>query len=438
MKKVLIVLVVLIIGLIGFYFSPYSKDLLKKYVQDNICFGNKFEVDYFNYTINSFSMKMHNSLTNNVNLVGNFYPFNGTYEAHINDLSFINPLLKGKMISNGNFTPHHAKGDLIIANGIGRLNLTCNNDKVRGDVVLKDVDFSSFFNMIKNFKLPISSKYLKKGKSNLNIQIGNIIVANGEFRGKVNVLGNEINAIVDLKNMKINNSNNITFNLFIKADELKGFIKGKSGIDSIEYKGNFDYFDLKLLREFLLYPVTSKVALNFTYNKIYDNIFFRFNGFSGYYQKGKINIQFKENYKTFFKILNIKPFLSGDVSGNISVTLKDKRGTFDFLFKNSRFLNYDLFKKLEKLTHIDLHSSKDTFFINGSFDTDKVYFEFYNKNPNYKIFMKKGEYDYKTHILKIFIIISNKDNFFKIKVLNNRIKLISRKVFNPRKETLVQ
>ena len=438
MKKVLIFLIILIIGLIGFYFSPYSKDLLKKYVQNNMCFGNKFKVDYFNYTINSFSMKMHNLLNNNVSLVGNFYPFSGTYEAHINDLSFINPLLKGNMVSSGNFTPHYAEGNLIIANGIGKLNLTCNNDKVRGNIVLKDVDFSAFFNMIKNFKLPISSEYLKKGKSDLNIQIGDTIVANGEFRGKVNVLGNDIDAIVDLKNMKISTNDNIEFDLLIKANELKGIIKGNNGKDSIEYKGNFDYFDLKLLREFLLYPVTSKVPLNFTYNKIYDNIFFKFNGFSGYYQKGKINIQFKEDYKTFFKILNIKPILSGDVSGNISVMLNNKRGTFDFLFKNSNFLNYDLFKKLEELTHINLHSSKDIFFVNGSFDSDKVYFELYNKNPKYKIFMKKGEYNYKTHTLKIFIIISNKDSLFKIKVFNNNVKLISRKLFNPRKETLVQ
>ena len=442
MKKVLIFVGLVIIALIGFYFSPYSRDLLKDYVQNNMCFAKKFKITYFNYTFNSFALKMTNRVNNNVSLVGNFYPFSGTYEANINDLSFINPLLKGHMSSSGTFIPHYVEGNLLVADGIGKLKLKCDEkgENVKGDIVLKDVDFSAFFNMIKNFKLPISTKYLQKGKSNIFIKIDKTITANGEFRGEINILGNVINGVVKLLNMKIKrvDDKDISFKLLIESDKLKGIIQNTSSIDAIEYKGNFDYFDLSLLRRFLLYPVTSKVALNFVYNKIYNNIFFKFNGFSGYYQKGKINIQFKENYKNFFKILAIKSILSGKVSGNIAISLKEKAGNFDFLFKNSTFLNYDLFKKLEKITHIKLTSTKDTFFINGNFDTEKIYFELYNKNPNYKIFIKNGVYDYKTHYFKSDIIISNKDNLFKFKVINDKVKLISRKFFNPRKETLVQ
>jgi len=437
MKKIVIGIVGFLIVIIGFYFSPYSKKLLKEYVKDRVCFINKFNITYFNYTINSFALKMEHD-DNKVDLVGNFYPFNGTYEAVIKNLSFINPLLKGGLTSSGTFHNHQLNGNLILAQGIGKFNIKCDKE-VNGNIQVKDVDFKKFFSMVEGFNLSVWKKFLQDGKISLNIDFDKNIKVNGIFNGNIKFLSREFPAEVKLLNMTIFKSNNrFVFNTFVKSKYLEGNVSGKNLIDDEEYKGKFSKFDLTFLRQFLIYPIVGYSNLDFTYNKIYNNIFFDFKGFSGYYQNKKVNIQFKENYRDFFGLLNLKPILTGIVSGNISINLKNDMGSFDLLFKNSKFLLSSILLKIERLTHINLHSSSNTFFVNGVFDREKVKFEVYNKNLEYKLFVKNAVYNYKDKNLSADITISNNESLFKLRLKDGKVKILSKRFYNPRKEIIVQ
>jgi len=437
MKKLLIFLVVIIIGLLGFYFSPYSKQLLRDYVKKRMCFTDKFQITYFNYSINSFALQMKHK-DNVVDLVGNFYPFSGTYEAHIKNLSFINPFLKGSITSSGTFIPNKVNGSLIIAGGIGKLNLSCNN-KIKGEINLNNIDFNTFFQMVEDFNLSVWREFLKKGTANLNIHFNKSIVVNGNFNGTIQLLNKRFPATLRLLNMNIIHPNKgFVFKAYLDSKYIKGNINGKYLSDITEYKGDIKYFDLTLLRQFLLYPIVGISSLKFTYNKTYNNLFFQFNGFSGYYQDNKINIQFKEDYKKFFSVLSLKPIFSGKVSGNISIDFKKGLGNFDFLFKDSKILPSKILSLIEKITHINLHSSNNTFFVNGSFNKEIVKFEIYNKNLQYKIFVKNAVYNYKDKNLSADITISNNESLFKLRLKDGKVKVLSKRFYNPRKEIIVQ
>jgi len=428
MKKIIIsifVIIGLIALLVGIYFSPIGGYFLKNYLKEKLCLTDKIKITYFNYSLNSFSATLNNQ-DGLVQIFGTFFPLEISYNANFNDMKYFIPLLKSNLTSTGEIIKNKKNNDLLIngnylySKGYGNFKLNCINKKISGEIDGKNFDTKTLLNNISNFNFPMFKTIPLDGQNDIKIFLNKQIKIFANYKG--NFIINDINVPIKAKfKMELFPQNNFVFNTDIFSSRLLGKIKGIKNNNLFTIKGILDKFDLKLIRQNLLYPLVGNAKFTFNYNDSSKLFSFKSKYFSGYKDKN-INIQINMPLKKFFEFLNITPVLIGNISGNIIIN--NNKGVFNLLIENASFILNKNIKKLDHITRMKLENIKSIYFLNGSFDSQKIVFDFISKNPYFYIYLKQGIYYYGGLFSLDFDLKTKKNNYYKINLNNNGIKIL--------------
>ena len=427
MKKLVILFVILIVLLIvtvGMYFSPVGSYFLKNYVKEKLCFADKFKTTYFNHSINSFSMTLSNK-DGLIQVFGTFLPFNASYNANFDNIGAVIDFLKGNLNSTGELAKNknglHIKGNYIYSKGYGNLDLNCNiNNKLSGFIEGKNFNTKIFLNNIKGFEFPIFHYIPLEGSNDLKFKLKDNAEIMSDFNGYMNINNFKFPMMGRIK-LNFLNESDFAFNSVLSSKELYGNVKGLKNNKSLNLDGNLDKFDLKLIRKNVLYPIKGIVKLKFKYNNQSKVFSFKSDYFNGYSDGETVNIQISMPLKEFFDFLNMPYVLKGKISGNIIIN--KNRGLFNLLIESASFISTDVLKKLDSIIHFKLEKTKSIFFLNGSFDTQKIVFDFISKNPAYYIYLKKGIYYY-GGLYNLNFDLKTKTDSYKFNITNGQIKLL--------------
>ncbi len=421
-KWIFLVLVPVILVMLAVivYFSPIGSYFLKNYLKEKLCFSDKFNITYFNYSINSFSATLNNK-NGIAQIIGNLFPFDVSYNMNFNDISFIAPTLKGNFNSTGvmNFDKKlNIKGNFIYSKGYGDLNLMCKNNKINGIITGKSFDTKTLLSNIKNFDFPLFHTIPLSGKNDLKLFLNDKVTLNANYNGKIDINNHTI-PIKSVVRVEFLDKNKLEFNCKFSSPKVSGYIEGMKN-DELMLNGKLGNFDLSLIKSIVLYPIVGNAPITFKYNS--GNLFsFKSKYFNGYCDGDNINIQVNMPASEFFKFLNIPVILRGRVSGNIVIS--NKKGIFNLLIENATFVPNKIIKRIDNIVNYKLENTKSIFFLNGSFDSQKVAFDFISKNPYYYIYLKKGIYYYKGFYNFDFDF-KIKRNFYKFNVNNDGLKLL--------------
>jgi len=419
-----IILIGIILIAITIFISPLSKNFLETYVLKKLCMSDKFKLEQFNHSFNSFSMNLKNG-NNSLEILGNLYPFSATYTAKFNNLNLIFPDLQGRLNSTGEIVYKNHKtfinGNILFLNGYGKLKLNCINHKLKGVITLNKIDTNQFLSLIdeNNFFKNISFK----GENNLKFSIDENFKIKSNFNGDVIVRNFQIPLKIDLF-AKLNSVHQYKFKSYLDSDDIKGEISGNKNKHTLRLKAHLSLLNLSFFKEILLYPFEIKIPIDINYETNAKSIFFASNIFSGEYKKNEINIQINSKSEKFFKLLNLKNIiLAKNVSGNIYINRQKKQGSFDLVFSNAKFSSLNIIKKIEKIAGINIEKSNGTFLVNGKFDNKKIVFNAISKDQNYMLIIKNGVYDYDKKTF-LYVTISSKTKTVLLKISNNVVKLI--------------
>ncbi len=428
MKKVVIffvVLIVLLIMIVGMYFSPIGSYFLKNYVKEKLCFTDKFNITYFNHSINSFSMTLNNK-DGFIQVFGTFMPFDVSYNANFDNIETIAGFLKGNLNSTGELAANknnlHIKGNYIYSKGYGNLDLNCNSmtHKITGFINGKNFNTKIFLSNIKGFEFPIFHSIPLEGSNDLKFILKNDAEIMSDFNGYMNINKYRFPMIGRIK-LHLLNKNDFTFNSIISSKVLYGNINGLKNNKLLNLNGNLDKFDLKLIRKNVLYPIKGIVKLKFKYNNQSNVFAFKSAFFNGYSDGDTVNVQINMPLRQFFNFLNIPYILEGKISGNI--VINKNHGFFNLLIESASFIPTAALKKFDSIIHLKLEKTKSIFFLNGSFDSQKIVFDFISKNPKYYIYLKRGIYYY-GGLYNLNFDLKTKNDSYKFNITNGQIKLL--------------
>jgi len=427
----------LILGFIGLfaaviflaYKSPLGAGIIKSHIFSKVPFFNRFEVKNFSYSFNNFSMELKKG-NNTISVFGSLFPFNSVYEAKLLELGLITNEFRGSVLSSGNIKDNdllNISGNAIMADGFGEFSVDITNS-IDGHFKGNGFNLKEILRMIK-----VDFPYLD-GNVDLNIKFINSIAQ----------------VIFDVKDAKFNFKNlNTPIGLNGKAiimdrENFNLHTNFKSNVGegdfSVSKKGGFltlkgDVKDLKLLvlKNLTLYPFKSKADIKFDYSQTDGLLNFNSKTFEGYYHK-KLYIQLKNQpTEEFFKYVDIKPLISGIVTGSITI---NKEGEFDILFNNSKFLKNRYIRYIERTAQINL-SKPQTIFIKGHFNKRYVKFNLLSKADKFSLGIDKGIYYYNKKF-KFNLYVVKRGKFYKYRVTNKSIRLIKIKYLGTSSsETLV-
>jgi len=441
MKKFKIIVPIFVISLlilsIGIYFSPIGANFLKDYLKEKLCLSNKFKINYFNYSLNSFSATLNNQDAS-VQIFGTLFPVEGSYSANFNNIKILYPLLKGNLNATGEVSNKNNNlniiGNYLYTKGYGSFKLNCFNHKITGEIKGKNFNTRLLLKNVNGFNFPLFNKIPLDGQNDINVLLNNKdIKIFSNYQGNINING--IKVLIRSKFfMNLLNKNNFVFTVDTFSSKLSGKVKGIKNNNDFTLNGILDRFDLELIRKNILYPVVGNIKMKFNYNVDSKLFSFSSNYLNGYSDNKGINFQINMPLKKFFEFLNIPAFLKGNISGN--VIINGDKGYFHLLIENASFIPNKTIKKLDRITKVKLENVKSIYFLNGSFDSQKVIFDFISKNLNLYIYLKKGIYYYNGLYSLIFDLKYNKD-FYKINLTNNVIKILQHVNSNKPYETLV-
>ncbi len=436
MKKIVIYLSILLIvffGVItGLFFSPLGDHFLVNYIDSKICLNKYFKPVYFNHSFNSFSLKLEKG-KNFIQIFGTLLPFKCVYNAKLKDIHIFLPELQGKIISMGEvnkFNKNNIMGEADFANGYGKIRINCKKP-LFAELNGKNFNTAKFLAMIKILNLKKDFNISLNGNNDLYIKVDKYTLAKSDFNGTISFLNNTIPAriynIVDIS------KNNILYRGDISGKDIHGFLKISKNRNNTQYQGNFDYVNLSLFKNILLYPFDIKVPLYIFYDPLNKIVDFKSNYFSGYYKNKNIALQFNMPSDKFFEFLNLRKLIKGDASGNINIS--PKKGTFNILFNNVVF-GKEVIKTVYDKTDVNLTSLKGKFFLIGKLDDKKIIFDLISKNMNNYFVIKKGIYyycgKYDFHLKMV-----SKKYIYIFYINNNGIKLIKKIEINKPVKTIV-
>jgi len=380
------------------------------------------EIIYFESNFNNFSLKLKD--TNFIAIIyGEAFPFRASIDGDINDLSMFHSLLNGKLEFNGEIIKDNnliIKGNSFFAKGY--LNFECDLDNRICKGEGKGFDTSLLAKMI-----DLNLSYVK-GETDLKID-KDIVNLNtkGEFNNTIIYVPFTAKTKLMLKDNNILFSSVISSNKIGKINITKGKFNGK--VAKFIYKA--DDINLSSFKNLFLYPLKGFVNISGQYKD--DVLRFKNKEIEGYKDK-KLVINLKMNCEDFFNYIDIKPFVKGEVSGNIQI---DNKGAFSLLISNAYFLKNFFTQKLFKLTGIKIDNKLlHNIFLKGSFDNKKIDFSLVASNSNFYINFLDAKFFYPDRF-ESEIVLSNQNKAYKIRVKNKNFKIIEKRVKKSKQEILV-
>jgi len=413
---------ILLIALMFFAFNGFlgldsiGSNLLKKYIFSKIEFLQDFEVDKFNYSYNNFSIVLRKG-NNFVNLVGSFFPFNAVYHARFNNMSLISLDYQGRVFSDGNMKSEDSKmklnGNLIMANGTGNYKATLDDKDLQATFKGNGFDVQQLFYILK-FKVPYLfgttdlNGYIKKKQMFFNFDYN----GTGKYQGVVTSLKLAGSGVA---------KNKYEYNLTsrIYSDIGNGSFILQACHDLL-IQGYLSELNLKKLQKITIYPFNQMNKVKFSYHSADKILNFDSDYYQGYYDN-KFYVQLKkQSAKRFFDFVNMKPFISGDVTGNIIIGKEE--GTFDLLLKNAVFMNSKILNYIIRTSKADLKAPQ-LIFVKGFFDKNKVTFNVLSKKPGFSYSIKNGTYDYHNGTYDFELVLTKKTKKYFYEIKNGKIKL---------------
>jgi hypothetical protein len=437
LKKALAVLIILIfilaVSFYALYKSSFGKKLVKKYLSEKIEFLNNFNLKSFKYDWNSFSMKLIKG-NNHIYLFGNIFPLNATYEAEFKNLSQIDKNFQGALTSQGNikYTNYTSVvGSVLFANGYGNMNLQCMH-KCVGVFNGSSFDTQEFLKMIK-----LNFPYIK-GVNDLGLVITKkYIKAVSNFKGFFKYYQIYFPKFYANVKAKIKSRNDYIANIKFYSPLIKGRVSINKTPSGEKLKGRVS-LTLLSIRYITLYPLQGRDEINYAYSTQSGLLKFSSEDFSGYVDNSGINILLNNlSSSKFFDYLHLKPVFKGKVSGNI--TIKNKKGSFNFLINNAIVLPNNIIKRIEEITGYRF-PVLSKLFLKGQFDNKKIVFNMLsNANNNTTFSIQNGVifYNGKFHY-KLSAVYNNrvKYDFY---ISNKKVKLLDKTTsYQYKQETLIE
>ncbi|WP_457560656.1 hypothetical protein [Caminibacter sp.] len=405
--KILIIVctvaVLSVIGVVIFLKSSLGKEYMASLLKEKAKILKNFEMQNFNYDFNAFSAIFKKG-SNKILLYGDFFPFNGVYEVHMNNLTELTPYLRGKFSSMGKFSYSsylNISGNALFARGYGTLRFQC-IDKCIG--ILSGLDFNTS-KLLYMLKIDIPNLHFY-GTNNLNLLVkNNFSEATFLYKGNAYFNGIMLDNIKISGFTKIKDKNNYSVNLKILSSKLKAELNIEKN-NSVYIQGN-GRINLSLLKLYTLYPLRTIDDFHFLYNggmfKFYNKCI------SGISSQGKFSIGINNmNSNLFFKILGIKKFFDGLINGNINIYKNN--GNFDLISTDIKMLmNSKILEYIKNYFHIK-NINFNILLMKGNFDSSKIIFNIIAKNKSQNIFISiqngiyfyNGDYRFKLEVIKNF------------------------------------
>jgi len=409
MKRVLPFIFIIFMG---FFFFDKDKLLDKLSV---IPFIKSMSLTHFD-SDNGYFSAIFKKGSNEISLNGKLSPLNATYEANFNNLHEMFKFLYGRVIAGGNVREGNGllvSGKAAFAKGFGNFDFLCTKSNCSGNFKGNYFDFASLLKMV-----GINLGFIN-GSLNLSFSKQKFIMLNYDFNGSTTL------PVVSKLKFK-GNGNIFSPNKYeFRLDYISNFAKGNLNLNK---DGGFIFVNSKAfvylnrLRRYTLYPLKIGEYFDFSYSTKDNILNFKNKDLIGYYNNG-INIQLNTSAGKFFRYVGIKPFIKGNVTGTISVKNK---GSFDLIFSNAVFLRNSVIDYIRYKSHINL-KNKDTLFLRGTFDRQKVVFNFITKNRDYSISVENGVMYYNGRsYFKVNVF--KGDNKYVFEVKNGRVYLIFKRV----------
>ena len=370
--------------------------------------------------------------------------FKSDFNVEILDLKKLQPLtkttLRGKLNLKGNI---EAKGSKIALNATtksfdGVLKTLYKNDNLKVD--FKNISISKVLYTLNQPAI------VKKGFATGNLYLSSLKKLRGKGAIKANALVD--NQILH-KVYKINLGKNITLyikapNIIIKNNKIQGdiLIKTKGAIfnfydltydiSSKSLKTNYglDIKDLSILNALTKQKLTGELKVVGEISRHGKYIFL--SGNSSKFD-GTINFLLKGNNFTLngagisiiklLKMLNKPQNFDGVAKIDLKYNLKLKKGNFNIIIDNGKFLNSKLVENIKRYANFDL--SKELFnkvLIDGEIDRNIIIFNLATKSNRVTINIYKGKIDIKNNTIyaKVRVHLNGNDYNFIVKgPLNN-------------------
>ena len=415
---VLGVFVTLMILLYGVYKSSIGEKFIYSMIKEKAKILNGFHLSYLKYNINSFSLIAQKG-SNKIYLYGDLYPFNGVYEAYLNNLEEIDNNLRGALTSKGSFQYNsflNITGNAVFAQGYSTLRFQC-TDKCFGVLNGNDFNASTLLYMLKvnipHFKI--------NGKSNVGVVIKKAQTnANFKFLGDVKykeILLKDImiNGFVNLKNRREYN-----VSISAKNPDVSAKIIFEKRYKKYLAKGNVN-INLSILRPFTYYPLRGRESFDIGYDS--QGVFKFWNkNIKGIYSADSLSININSMpAKKLFEITGINAFFKGKVNGSVTA---DGTREFNFLVSNALLLHNRLYKFIQNYTN-EKCDKFDVLLIKGAFDNNKAVFNLLGKNQkkNLLISIQNGVYFYNGYArFKIEVVAG--ENKYVFNVAGDKISVV--------------
>jgi len=408
----------IVLILFGLYKSSLGEKFVFSKIKDKIKFINNMDVSYLKYNFNSFSLILQKG-SNKIYMYGDLFPFNGIYEANLNNLEEITDDFRGSFISKGSFKYSGymgITGNAEFAGGYSNLRLQC-LEKCIGILSGDEFNSSKLLYMTK-----IEIPHLKlNGKNNLNLVIKHTQTdGNIKYYGDVEYLGLLFKDVLANVVLDIKNRNNFNVKVYAKNNDALVKLDINKKPDAVLINGNIK-IKLQKLLPVTYFPLHSTRDFKIFYD--YQQVLkFEDDGINGLYSDGKISININSLPSgEFFNMIGIKPFVRGKVNGSITV---GKNREYDFLISNARVLDNKLIRFLKRYLPRKINSL-DVVLVKGTFDKNKTVFNLIAKNnsKNLLISIQNGVYFYNGNY-RFRIEVMAGSNKYVFNVTNSKINIV--------------